>query len=342
MAWSMAVACGHPDACGVRANPSILRGLRRGAETLDAMRVLGLRADPRPQTSEVFLLGYPNLGLAAIENAREPFTGDPSGLHHTYAEDGDGDVATCDGDLRQRLDGRHAPLTADAIARDFDALVALAQPTDVYTHAVFDGHPDHAAVGRLLAAALERSRLTGRFHATIMHPEGTAKCMGPSAREWPNPPEWEAEPLARFTPALDVTAPPLPPCTEGARPGGWGAAGPPDELVEVPPTMQDGDLERNLKWRVIARYPSQIDCGRDSSGRVHPSCGYMRAFVKRHECFWTRPFGSGTAPGAGTVLVVGAHPDDEALGFAGIIAAARAAGRRVVVAVVTNGDSTSP
>jgi LmbE family N-acetylglucosaminyl deacetylase len=42
----------------------------------------------------------------------------------------------------------------------------------------------------------------------------------------------------------------------------------------------------------------------------------------------------------GPLLVVAAHPDDEALGFAGIIATARAAGRRVVVAVVTNGDST--
>src|SRR5581483_8355714 len=39
---------------------------------------------------------------------------------------------------------------------------------------------------------------------------------------------------------------------------------------------------------------------------------------------------------------VAAHPDDEALGFAGIIVHARESGRRVRVAVVTNGDSERP
>jgi LmbE family N-acetylglucosaminyl deacetylase len=39
------------------------------------------------------------------------------------------------------------------------------------------------------------------------------------------------------------------------------------------------------------------------------------------------------------VLVVVAHPDDEAIGMAGVIAAARSNGRRVVVAIVTNGNA---
>jgi LmbE family N-acetylglucosaminyl deacetylase len=65
----------------------------------------------------------------------------------------------------------------------------------------------------------------------------------------------------------------------------------------------------------------------------------MRAFVKRHEFFWTRHFGDPAArDAAGPVLVIVAHPDDEALGAAGVIARARAAGRRVYVAVVTNGE----
>jgi LmbE family N-acetylglucosaminyl deacetylase len=42
--------------------------------------------------------------------------------------------------------------------------------------------------------------------------------------------------------------------------------------------------------------------------------------------------------GTAEVLVVAPHPDDEAIMTAGVIAAARAAGRRVAVAVVTNGD----
>jgi LmbE family N-acetylglucosaminyl deacetylase len=65
----------------------------------------------------------------------------------------------------------------------------------------------------------------------------------------------------------------------------------------------------------------------------------MRAFVKRHEPFWTTHVGGEAHPGAGPMLVVAAHPDDEALGAAGAIARARASGRRVFVAVVTNGDS---
>src|ERR1044072_851759 len=41
---------------------------------------------------------------------------------------------------------------------------------------------------------------------------------------------------------------------------------------------------------------------------------------------------------AGPLLVVVAHPDDEALAMSGVIASAGAAGRQVYVAVVTNGD----
>jgi hypothetical protein len=136
----------------------------------------------------------------------------------------------------------------------------------------------------------------------------------------------------------------------------WGSAGPPDELLEVPPPMRLLDPERNLKWQTIARYASQIDCRRRGDGTYAASCGYLRAFVKRHEFFWTRRVGGGDAPsasavattttagaspagGTGAVLVVAAHPDDEALGAAGVIESARAAGRRVLVAVVTTGDS---
>jgi hypothetical protein len=51
------------------------------------------------------------------------------------------------------------------------------------------------------------------------------------------------------------------------------------------------------------------------------------AFVKRHEFFWTRHFGDPAArDAAGPVLVIVAHPDDEALAAAGVIARARAAG----------------
>jgi GlcNAc-PI de-N-acetylase len=105
--------------------------------------------------------------------------------------------------------------------------------------------------------------------------------------------------------------------------------------------MREPSAQKNLKWRVLAQYASQIDCGRDEHGVYHPSCGYLRAFVKRHEFFWTHRYGTAPTPAApGAVLVVAAHPDDEALGAAGVIARAVADGRPVFVAVVTNGDST--
>src|SRR5262249_13234704 len=161
---------------------------------------------------------------------------------------------------------------------DLDAVVRLARPTDVYTHAVFDGHPDHAEVSRQVAAALARSNLSGTLHATLIHPQGTGSCMGPSADVWPNPPLTDGDPVRRLTPSLDVTPPPIPPCDPRPQGANWGPDGAPDELVEVPVAMQAEDAAHNAKWQVVSRYASQIDCQRRTDGSYHPSCGYMRAF----------------------------------------------------------------
>ena len=52
--------------------------------------------------------------------------------------------------------------------------------------------------------------------------------------------------------------------------------------------------------------------------------------------------GRGTAKGTGTLLGVWAHPDDEAYLSAGLMATARAAGHRVVVATATLGERGTP
>jgi LmbE family N-acetylglucosaminyl deacetylase len=303
------------------------------------MGVLGLRWSADPHHSDVLLLGYPDLGLTPIAAARSSWADDATGLHHTYGEDFDGIAETCDGDLHQLLEGRHAELTARMLATDLDAVLDLTQPADVYTHVGFDGHPDHAEVSRQVAAALARSRRGGVLHATLIHPQGSGDCMALSAERWPNPSLGDHDPFARFTPALDITPPPLPACATRDEGASWGPLGPPDELVEVPPAMQVAEPDRNLKWLAIARYTSQVDCTRHDDGGYAASCGYMRAFVKRHEFFWTHTFGDAAAHDpAGPVLVVAAHPDDEALAAAGVIAQARAAGRRVYAVVVTNGE----
>ena len=51
-------------------------GVRRGRESVGAMKLLGLRFSRDPATSDVFFLGYPNYGLEAIAGAERPWTGD--------------------------------------------------------------------------------------------------------------------------------------------------------------------------------------------------------------------------------------------------------------------------
>jgi len=266
--------CGAP-----RGRPARVarQGIRRGSETLAATALLGLRHSRDPEDSDVFLLGYPNYGLETIARADVPWTGDAAALHHTYAAGGAG---RCDGDLSYLLRRRHSQLCAPDLARDLDDLLNLAAASDVYTHVEFDGHPDHVEVHRQVVAALRRGGRPSTVHATLIHPAGTRDRMYESAYEWPNPAqEGLATPKERFSPHLDFTPP--------GPDGSWGPLGPPDEVVEVPPSMQDPDPAINLKWQVITSYASQIDCREDGQHSVHPSCGYMRAFAKRVEFFWT-------------------------------------------------------
>jgi LmbE family N-acetylglucosaminyl deacetylase len=247
-------------------------GLRRGRESIAAARVLGLQWSRKPAASDLWLLGYPNLSLAALAAGEQPAHAPRA---RTYAA---GNLGR--GDLRFLHERQHSALTHASLERDLDLVVALAQPADVYTHAWFDGHPDHAAVHAEVVRALERSGTRANLHTTLIHPAGTADSMYESAYEWPNPALPPAHQLERFTPALEFEPPPTP---DGAS---WGPDGEPHELVEVPSSMQEPDPDRNLKWRAIARFRSQLDCVPRADGTLHPSCGYLRAFVKRNEFFW--------------------------------------------------------
>jgi LmbE family N-acetylglucosaminyl deacetylase len=255
-------------------------GVRRGRETIAAMALLGLRFTRNPRTSDVFLLGYPNYGLETIAGFDELLVNESPSPHQTYATGGSSPIAN--GDLGYLMRGRHSKLCARDLAQDVDDLLDLAEPSDVYTHAEFDGHPDHAEVHRQVVAALKRRGQSVTVHSTLIHPAGTRDSMYESAYQWPNPSQAEvATPYERFTPHLDFAPPP----TSGGP--SWGPVGPPDEVVEVPPAMQHPDPERNLKWRAIASYVSQLDCETKRDDSHHPSCGYLRAFAKRVEFFWT-------------------------------------------------------
>jgi LmbE family N-acetylglucosaminyl deacetylase len=269
--------------CGARrGHPAYVArlGIRRGRESIEAMKLFGLRFRHDPATSDLFLLGYPNYGLETIAGSETPWLGDTTELHRTYAAGGG--VRYCNSDFSYRLRGRHSRLCLEDLARDLDDLLELTRPSDVYTHADFDGHPDHAEVHRQVVAALRRRRQAVTVHSTLIHPAGTRNSMYESAYDWPNPAQAEvATPFERFTPHLDFT-PPL-----GDSGPDWGPLGPPDEVLEVPARLQDPHPRTNLKLQAIMKYATQLDCRRKDDGSLHPSCGYLRAFAKRSEFFWT-------------------------------------------------------
>ena len=275
--------CGAADGNGAT---TAARGLALSRETMTAVGLLGLEYSTDLGATELIFLGYPNDSLTSIAQlGGAPWVGGGSGLGRTYGEDDDGDNATCNGELRHLLDGRHSQLTATDLAADFDALLQLTQPSDIYTLAEFDGHPDHSEVARQTVASVRRLGLSTRVHSTLVHPHESGPCMGFSAANWPNPARVDDDPLSRFTPHLDFTAPPRPTCGEPLDVG-WGPLGPPTESVEVPPEMQLPVPEENLKWRTLNVWDSQ--CPPDNP--AHVTCGYFNAFAKRNEIFWGRTY----------------------------------------------------
>jgi LmbE family N-acetylglucosaminyl deacetylase len=158
-------------------------GLVRVKETVAAMTVLNVRWAAALPDSNVFFLGYPDAALTSVASSGSPWLGDRTGLHRTYAEDGDGSNVTCNGDFRFLLTGQHSQLSAGALAADLDALITMVDPSDIYTHVGFDSHSDHAEVYRQVIASLERTGLAPAVHTTLIHPEDRSDCLG----EWPNP-----------------------------------------------------------------------------------------------------------------------------------------------------------
>ena len=119
-----------------------------------------------------------------------------------------------------------------------ESLLAVTNPSDIYAHAGFDGHLDHAKLTSSLTAAMIRRGTNAWLHTTLIHPEGTGGCQIQSAALWPNPTlaSVNGNPFARFTPSLPFTAPTVPGCDPDATPTGssWGPDGPPNEIVPVP------------------------------------------------------------------------------------------------------------
>jgi LmbE family N-acetylglucosaminyl deacetylase len=278
--------CGGPtDARG-----AAYYALIRDGETRNAMNVLGLNWSTNLNTTGLIFMGYPGGRVPDVAGAETPLNNSVTGIQRTFAEDFDANATTCNGDFRYLLSGAHSQFTAAAMRADFDSLLAIASPTDIYTHSSFDGHPDHGEISRQLVAAVKRANSPVRVHTTLMHPYGDTTCMGLSSERWPNPALANNNPFARFTPTIDFTIPPAEPCDPGNPATSWGPMGAPNESVVVPSSMQSTSEATNKKWQTISKHETQIDCSNPDD--YHVNCGYMRAFVKRNEFFWRYNFGN--------------------------------------------------
>jgi LmbE family N-acetylglucosaminyl deacetylase len=270
--------------------PAARYGLLRDREARDAMAVLGLTWSTDLSQTELIFLGYPGRRVPDLASTDTiPVTNVQTGIQRTYAEDFDGNDATCNGDFRYLLSGHHSEFTARAMRADLDSLLAMTAPSDLYTHTSFDGHSDHAEIAKQVLAAVRRANAPVRVHGTIQHPEGDTYCMELSSARWPNPALQNNDPFARFTPLIDFAAPPADPCDASSTGTRWGPVGPPNEIVEVPAAMRNTTESTNKKWLTISEHESQIDCSNPDA--YHVNCGYMRAFVKRSEFFWKYDFG---------------------------------------------------
>jgi LmbE family N-acetylglucosaminyl deacetylase/regulation of enolase protein 1 (concanavalin A-like superfamily) len=264
-------------------------GLLRDREARDAMSVLGLTWSANLQQTELIFMGYPGGRLPDVATTDTPINNSMTGIQRTYAEEFDGNTASCNGDYRYLLSGQHSQFTRTALRNDLDALLAQTSPSDIYTHTSIDGHLDHAEISRQVRAAVRRADRYVRIHETMQHPQGDTFCMDLSSRRWPNPALTNNNPFARFTPTLDFTTPPANPCNAADASTSWGPLGAPGEWVDVPASMQSTTESANKKWQAISKHASQIDCSTPSD--YHVNCGYMRAFVKKREFFWRYDFG---------------------------------------------------
>ena len=259
--------------CGAPADAAPRRpatACMRDSEARDAMTVLGLTWSTNLNTTELIFLGYPGRRVPDVAVGRhDPVTNSMTGVQRTYAEDFDANV----GDLQRRLPlparaARTRQFTAPAMRADLDALLtATTQPSDIYTHATFDGHPDHAEIGqaRCSPPSAARNRPV-RLHTTLQHPDGDGDCMALSSARWPNPALPNNNPFARFTPTLDFTAPPAIPCDAADATTSWGPMGAPNEIVDVP--ANDADDVRGHEQEVADDRQARVADRLHEPGRV--------------------------------------------------------------------------
>lgn len=229
-------------------------GFRREAETVAAMKRLGLREE------DVFFLGYPDGHLEELGHVpldplpRHDRAGRCVSGNTTYASRGAGGT-----DVHTLLTGAPAVYTSDSLDFDLSSLIGHLRPRDIYVSHPIDEHPDHAFVYAYVRRALEpRTVATPRIHRALVHIGGC----------WPTAPGLPPCAEVRFAPGFDP--PPLPPPLDVYRPG---------ELFVVPDSMRIAERDANPKFLAIAEYTSQ-------TGPLSPDLSYLFSFARAREPFF--------------------------------------------------------
>jgi LmbE family N-acetylglucosaminyl deacetylase len=239
-------------------------GYTRQAETVAAMSLLGLAED------DVIFLGHGDELLMTLYNAASETTVSTStgGQTRTYGNRGLGRT-----DYHTYRYGVAGDYNRRTVLQDLTDLLVTFAPDDIYTTSYHDAHYDHKAVHLFLVEALvtlkrQGADVRGRLHESFVH----APC--PPCNPWVGDPTW---PAPGFAPAAPFAEPQY----LATTPLRWTRA----ERRPVPPAMQDPVQATNLKYQVLARYPS------------HPVSSSL-SFVRKDEFAWVTDFAVDLTPTA--------------------------------------------
>ncbi len=241
-------------------------GLARRLESLQAMALLGLTGP-----ADVLLLNYPDQGMpvlfASNYNPASPWTSSFTQVNEKYDPDAYRSDATPDA----------IKYAGANVHQDMVSILSGFQPTEIYVTDPRDTHKDHAYTYVFVDEAVRAAGfLTATMYRTIIH-------SGMGSDSWPNP-TWASVGgvrEARCTPTLAFALPTDMPT--------------PDAVFDFAVMSPDSPMRRpdatNLKRLAIDCYRSQIGWYY-SGGVLVPSTnidshGYLIAFTKSNELFWT-------------------------------------------------------
>src|ERR1051325_3633974 len=138
-------------------------GLKREAESAQAMLLLGLDAD------DLIFLGYAGATgeLLYLMNSylseKNSYTSQ-SGVSSTYAAYGLGER-----DYHSWLTGNPAAYNGMNLLHDLETLLKAFRPVQIYTSSRFDEHPEHRAVYYFLVRAVQSVRLEDPAYSPVLH-----------------------------------------------------------------------------------------------------------------------------------------------------------------------------